>query len=182
MKIRFARACLIVSVPVLSLCITASAGAVEVEPLEHDFGEVAVGASARSSFALVNYTGHPHAVTAIDFSAGSSEDFSLATDLQFPVVVETGEALDVEVEFNPLWEGLHTAQMEVFSLEPSLRIVVVSLQGTAGQPPASWAPADAEASGHGSGNVTASGPFNGLAFLLIPVTAVLLMRIVRVEG
>ena len=74
-------------------------------------------------------------ITAIDFAEGSSTDFSLATAMQFPMVLESLDSLEVEVVFSPSVVGPLNADLEIFSIDNSLQIVVVSLQGGTGQPP-----------------------------------------------
>jgi hypothetical protein len=120
---------------VLWLSLTSLAFAIEVMPLEYDFGEVEIGTSSSTVITIVNYTGHPHIITSIAFAEGSSPDFSLATDLEFPMVLESVGFLEVEVVFSPSVAGPLTADLEIFSIDSGLKIVVVSLQGGTGHPP-----------------------------------------------
>jgi hypothetical protein len=134
-KSRLISAASIIFMIILSLSVTSAAYAIEVTPLEHDFGEVEVGTSSSTIITIVNYTGHSHIITAIDFAEGSSTDFSLATAIQFPMVLESLDSLEVEVVFSPSVVGPLNADLEIFSIDNSLQIVVVSLQGGTGHPP-----------------------------------------------
>ena len=119
---------------ILSLSVPSSASAIEVTPLAYDFGEVEIGASDSTVITIVNSTGHPHTITGISFREGSSTDFSLATDLEFPMVLESLGLLEVEVVFSPSGAGPLTADLEIISIDSSFRIVVVSLRGGTGHP------------------------------------------------
>jgi hypothetical protein len=119
----------------LWLSVTSSASAIEVMPLEYDFGEVEVGTSSSTIITIMNYTGHSHIITSIAFTEGSSPDFSLATDLEFPMVLESVGFLEVEVVFSPSVAGPLTADLEIVSIDNGLQIVTVSLQGGTGHPP-----------------------------------------------
>ena len=124
------------------LSVTGPARAIEVIPLEYHFGEVEIGASSSTVLTIVNYTGHSHIITAIAFSAGSSPDFSIATEVEFPFTLESLERLELEVVFSPSVPGLLLAGLEIVSIDSGLKIVVVSLQGGAGTapPPGACAP------------------------------------------
>jgi len=120
---------------ILSLSVTSPAYAIEVTPLAYDFGEVEIGTSSSTIITIVNYTGHSHIITAIDFAEGGSTDFSLATDLEFPMVLESLGLLEVEVVFSPSVASPLTAGLEIISIDSGLKIVVVSLQGGTDHPP-----------------------------------------------
>jgi len=120
---------------VLSLSVPPSASAIEVMPLDYDFGEVEIGASGSTVITIVNYTGHDHIITSIAFTEGSSPDFSLATNLELPMVLESLGLLEVEVLFSPSVAGPLTAELEIISIDSGLKIVVVSLRGGTGHPP-----------------------------------------------
>ena len=130
----------------LTLAFTLSgiprAQAIEVYPLEVDFGEVEVGASSRAVISIVNYTGHSHILTMIALSESSSPDFSIATELDLPLVLESLESLEVEVVFSPSTAALVTGELLIYSLDNGLKIETVSLRGGSGSvpPPGACAP------------------------------------------
>jgi len=125
----------IIFLVVLWLSLTSSASAIEVTPLEYDFGEVEIGTSSSTVITIVNYTGHDHVITSIAFTEGSSPGFSLATNLELPMVLESLGLLEVEVLFCPSVTGPLTADLEILSIDSGLKIVVVSLRGGTGHPP-----------------------------------------------
>ncbi len=116
--------------------------AIEVYPLEVDFGEVEVGASSRAVISIVNYTGHSHILTVIALSEDSSPDFSIFTVLDLPLVLESLESLEVEVVFSPSTAALVTGELLIYSLDNGLKIETVSLRGGSGSvpPPGACAP------------------------------------------
>lgn len=124
------------------LSVTPPAYAIEVTPLTYHFGEVEIGTSSSTVITIDNYTGHSHIITSITFTAGSSPDFSIATELQFPFTLESLERLEVEVVFSPSVPGLLLAGLEITSIDSGLKIVVVTLQGGTGTapPPGACAP------------------------------------------
>jgi hypothetical protein len=118
--------------------------AIEVAPLEHDFGEIEVGESNSTVITISNYTGHPHTITTVAFSKGSSPDFSLATSLDLPMTLASLDRLELEIVFSPSGPGLALADLRIHSIDSSLSIVTVSLRGGTGAPPPSGACAASE--------------------------------------
>lgn len=112
-----------------------SARAIEVTPLEHDFGEIEVGESSSTTITISNYTGHPHTITAVAFSEGSSPDFSIATSLDLPMTLTSLDRLELEIVFSPCGPGLALAELRIHSIASSLSIVTVSLRGGTGTLP-----------------------------------------------
>lgn len=125
-------------VVVLSLLLpsrTTPAHAVEVYPLAYDFGEVEIGTSSSTFISIVNYTGHSHILTRIAFCPGSSTDFSIATDVDLPMTLESLDRLELEVVFSPSVTGLLLADLEIVSIDNSMSISTVSLRGGTGTEP-----------------------------------------------
>jgi hypothetical protein len=134
-KFRLISGSFVIVMTIFSLYATSLTYAIEVTPLAYDFGEVEVGTSRSTIITIVNYTGHNHILTAIAFTQGSSTDFSLATEMQLPMVLESLGLLEVEVVFSPSVPGPLTADLEIISIDNGLQIVIVSLQGGTGHPP-----------------------------------------------
>ncbi len=126
----------------LAMSATEPARAIEVMPLTYHFGEVEVGASSSTVITIVNYTGHSHILTTVAFSEGSSADFSLATVLDLPMTLESLDRLELEIVFSPSTTGLLLADLRIYSIDNSLKIVTVSLHGGTGTapPPGACAP------------------------------------------
>jgi hypothetical protein len=118
------------------------AHAVEVYPLTYHFGEVEVGSSSSTVITIVNYTGHSHILTVIELKEGSSPDFTLTDVPDLPFTLESLQELELEVVFTPSAPGLLLADLEIHSVDNSLKIVTVSLQGGPGTapPPGSCSP------------------------------------------
>jgi hypothetical protein len=113
--------------------------AIEVTPLEHDFGEPEVGQSSSTVITISNYTGHSHTITTIEFSEGSSPDFSIAATPDLPMTLTSLDRLELEIVFSPSGEGLALADLRIYGIDSSLSIVTVSLRGGAGALPPSGA-------------------------------------------
>jgi len=139
---RFLSASFILLILVFPLSGIPLARAIEVYPLEVDFGEVEVGVSSRAVISIVNYTGHSHILTVIALSENSSPDFSIATELDLPLVLESLESLEVEVVFSPSTTALVTGELLIYSLDNGLKMETVSLRGGTGSvsPPGACAP------------------------------------------
>lgn len=139
---RFVRASLILLMVLFPLSRIPPAQAIEVYPLEVDFGEVEVGSSSRAVVTIVNYTGHSHTLTVIALSEASSPDFSIATELELPLVLESLESLEVEIVFSPSTTALAAGELLIYCLDNGLKIEVVSLRGGTGSvpPPGACAP------------------------------------------
>ena len=126
---------LIVAPLLLALSAAEPARAVDVYPLTYHFGEVAVGSSGTTVITIVNYTGHSHDITTIAFSPESSPDFSLATVLDLPMTLASLDRIELEIVFSPSTPGLSLAELMIHSIDSSLKIVTVSLQGGIGTAP-----------------------------------------------
>ena len=130
-------------VPLLLILSAADpAHAIEVSPLTYHFGEVEVGTPSSTVINLVNPTGHSHILTVVAFKAGSSPDFSLAAPPDLPMTIDSMDRLELEIVFTPSTPGLLLADLEIHSIDNSLKIVSVSLQGGPGTapPPGTCAP------------------------------------------
>jgi hypothetical protein len=119
----------------LALFAAAPAGAIDVYPRTHHFGEVAVGTSSSTVITLVNDTGHSHDITTVALSPESSPDFSLTTVLDLPMTLPAMSRLELEIVFTPTTPALSVADLIIHSIDSSLKIVIVSLQGGIGTPP-----------------------------------------------
>jgi hypothetical protein len=124
-----------IAVFVTLISMTGPARAIEVNPLDYHFGEVEVGTSSSTIITIDNYTGHSHIITELSFTAGSSPDFSLATQVELPYTLESLERLELEVVFSPSVPGLQLAGLRIVSTDSGLKIVVVTLQGGPGTAP-----------------------------------------------
>lgn len=124
---------------IFSFLLALSAGepvhAIEVYPLTYHFGEVEVGSSSSTVITLVNPTGHSHILTFVAFVEGSSADFTLTPVPDLPLTIESMEELELEIVFSPSTASLLLADLEIHSLDNSLKIVTVSLQGGTGTAP-----------------------------------------------
>jgi len=100
-----------------------------VTPLEYDFGEVEVDDSNITTITIDNFNGHPLVINDIAMASGSSLDFAIITDLQFPIVLDSDDQLLVDVVFSPSSEGPSAAGMEIFSSDPDEGLVVVEFSG-----------------------------------------------------
>ena len=126
---------LIVAPLLLALSVAEPARAIDVYPLAYHFGETAVGSSSSTVITIVNYTGHSHDITTIAFSPESSPDFSLATDLDLPMTLTSLDRLELEIVFTPSSPSLSVAELMIHSVDSSLKIVTVLLQGGIGTAP-----------------------------------------------
>ena len=97
---------------------------------------------ASTVITIVNYTGHSHTITTVALSAESSPDFSIATVLDLPMTLASLDRLELEIVFTPSTTGLSMADLQIHSVDSSLKIVTVSLQGGIGTapPPGACAP------------------------------------------
>ena len=84
---------------------------------------------------IVNYTGHSHDITTVAFSPESSPDFSLATALELPMTLPAMDRLELEIVFTPSTPSLSVAELMIHSIDSSLKIVTVLLQGGIGTAP-----------------------------------------------
>lgn len=125
----------IIATFLLAMAATEPARAIEVYPLTYHFGEVEVGSSSSTVITIVNYTGHSHTITTVAFSEESSLDFSLATVLELPMTLASLDRLELEIVFTPSTPGLSLADLMIRSVDSSLKIVTVSLQGGIGTAP-----------------------------------------------
>ena len=124
-------------IPPLLLAVFAArpAGAIDVYPLTYHFGEVPVGTSSSTVITIVNDTGHSHDITTVTFSPESSPDFSLTTALDLPMTLPAMNRLELEIVFTPTTPALALADLIIHSIDSSMKIVTVSLQGGIGSEP-----------------------------------------------
>jgi len=76
-----------------------------VFPTDHDFGDVELGTSDTTIITLLVGDGVPIEVSNIYFKAGSSVDFSIITELNFPLVIYPYEFFDLTITFSPSSSG-----------------------------------------------------------------------------
>ena len=100
-----------------------------VTPLYYDFGKVEVGDSPVTTITIDNFNGHPLVITEISMADGSSADIFIASDQQFPIVLDSDDLLFVDVVFSPTSEDPSTAGMGIFSNDPDESLVVVEFAG-----------------------------------------------------
>ena len=125
----------VAAVALLLLPAAAAADPVLVVPDAHDFGEVEVGSTAGTDITLRNTGGLPLIISAIEFRAGSSADFTLLTLPAPPYFVPPLNGgphywLDLEIAYTPSAEGDATAVLEVASNDPATPVESVNLSGT----------------------------------------------------
>lgn len=102
---------------------------IEVTPVQHDFGDVQVGAMCTAAITISNFDGHLLEVYDIDFVAGSSSDFAVTTAPLLPVTIPSGSSVEVHIAFTPSCEGYSCASLEIGSDDPVNPIVTVALEG-----------------------------------------------------
>ncbi len=77
-----------------------------------DFGQVAIGESAEATLTIQNEGGAAAVISAPSISGEEGGSFSLL-ETNWPMTVESGEALDLVLVFTPASSGVSTAQVEV---------------------------------------------------------------------
>ena len=96
------------------------------EPASIAFGDIPVGTSGDASVALQNRT-----LTAIEVSnlSVSGQPFAIDSQLDLPVMIDSGDSLHLNVQFAPAAVGSATGQLTIISNSPSDATTVVSLSG-----------------------------------------------------
>ena len=72
---------------------------VEVDPTEHDFGDVELGSSSSTIIEITNVGWQPQFIDEVSLQAGSSPDFSITSAPPPGAEIASGESLEVEVTF-----------------------------------------------------------------------------------
>lgn len=104
---------------------------IDVSPAEYDFGEVELGTSSTVIITISNAGCGDLTVDSIEFAAGSSADFDIATVPSLPAVVAPDSTLaDVVITYTPSAAGLASAVLNIGSNDPDEPLVAVSLSGT----------------------------------------------------
>lgn len=102
---------------------------VEVTPVGHDFGDLEVGTSAITFVTIFNFGNANLTVSGIDFTDGSSSDFSITSGPSLPAAVEPGGFVDVEITYSPSVEGYVSAVLEIAGDAPDESVAEVALGG-----------------------------------------------------
>lgn len=102
---------------------------IDVVPLTFDFGSVVVGQSSSTMVSIYNQGDGELTVDDIDFSFGSSTDYSITSAPTLPAVIVPGTSADVEVTFSPLLLGTSEATLEITSDDPDEGLVEVYFTG-----------------------------------------------------
>jgi hypothetical protein len=69
-------------------------------------------------------------ISNIDFAAGSSPEFRIKSNLNFPVVIRPNGTLEVEIIFIPSMPGSFSDSLDISSDDPDKPLVNVVLRGT----------------------------------------------------
>jgi hypothetical protein len=102
---------------------------IAVAPLEHDFGDVTLGASGTTIVTVSNVGNLALTVTDVAFENGSSFAFTIQPALAFPTIIEPGQTLDVTVAFAPVSAGPATASLSITNDDVDEGVVQVTLSG-----------------------------------------------------
>lgn len=115
----------------------AQADCLEVDPTDHDFGDVEVGTTATTIISMTNINGSDVTIYGVEFQAESSGDFSLPSPPAVPIVLAPGNTVEVEVAFTPSADGYVSAVLEIESSDmiESTQTVFLGGVGVAVQPP-----------------------------------------------
>lgn len=111
-----------------------------VDPLVINFGEVEIGSTSTAMIDIGNMDGHLLFIYEIVLLG--SLDFGITSAPNFPILVNPGDWIILEVVFTPSSTGQQTATVEITSDDPEKPTVQVSLVGEGvpqGAPPASVA-------------------------------------------
>ena len=106
----------------------------KIEVLQHDldFGTEWVGGGSKPQALTINNTGDTDlTIQGIDTSGNYPNDFWIAGNLFFPLVIPPGTAAVTSVSFHPTAEGLLSASVDVKSNDPQRAVVHVSVAGRA---------------------------------------------------
>jgi len=113
--------------------VAAAAPDIEVLPAGHDFGDVAINATAATIITVSSVGDHDLLVTGIDFQAGSSADFVIAGAPSVPVLMPPPNghvpSFDIEVTFSPASAGFSSATLLIYSNDSDEGVVEVILSG-----------------------------------------------------
>lgn len=114
---------------VVPLGAVANPGIVVV-PVQHDFGEVEVGALASTQIEIGNDWWGSLSIFSINLLQGAGTDFSLVNPPSSGTVIQPGSSLVFGVEFSPTTEGLATAIVEIQWTNGESGTSIVELSGT----------------------------------------------------
>jgi len=85
-------------------------GDIEVVPSTHDFGDVELGSSSTTIITVTN-SGFLPLNLDVSFQAGSSSEFSFISES--PLVLPSGESVDVQVTYTPSALGFSQAELAI---------------------------------------------------------------------
>lgn len=113
---------------------------IEVIPLDHDFGDVQVGAATTAIITVSNINGHELEIYSVALQGSGAFSITMFPDS----IVSPGMTTGVEVTFTPSAVGYVSAVLEIESNDMGSPIVSVSLagMGVADEPPPSATVAD----------------------------------------
>ena len=104
---------------------------IEVSPLSHDFGDVALPESVTAIVTIGNRGGSTLQVSSINLLSGASPYISIQSTPALPVTLEAGASSEVTLLFEPHALGPAAATLEVVSDDPDKSTVLVTLNGAA---------------------------------------------------
>ncbi len=117
------------SVTVLSLislfALTPVHAYLDVSPTNHDFGDVEVGTSISTYISISNNSFVGEYIIHVDLLSGSG-DFSLINLPDFPIYLQPGSEIDIEVVFAPSTVGYFSATLTIENEQS----IGVHIQGT----------------------------------------------------
>ena len=102
-------------------CQTAIAESpIVISPPQWFTGEMDLGSSSATTFAIRNEGADPIVISKIGFQSGCSPDFAVTQSPAMPFTLGSYEEFSVEITFRPGSEGLHSGaiQVEYIPVEP----------------------------------------------------------------
>jgi beta propeller repeat protein len=90
---------------------------IDVSPISYDFGDVVLGSSSSQIITVTN-TGNEPCIYSIELKSGSISDFNVTLNPSGFVVLPD-QAVDVEITFSPISEGISNAVLEINSDIPN---------------------------------------------------------------
>ncbi len=77
-----------------------------------------LGKSSRRIYTLKNSGGDTLRIFNLNFAGGNTRDFSIITNLSYPILLSMGEKLDVELEFSPTRGGARSTKIRLNTNAP----------------------------------------------------------------
>jgi hypothetical protein len=84
-----------------------------ISPEQWFSGEMDLGSSRATTFAIRNEGTDPVVINKIGFQSENSADFAVTQSPAMPFTLGSYEEVNVEITFNPSTEGLHSAAIQV---------------------------------------------------------------------